>query len=692
MKKLHTLILFAILFFPIFSAYSQTLPLPTRSISAPNGTQIISTLTTLSLTAREDTIFSQIISGNVPDFLRNLVEVTSTVNISGTNHTVNYYVIPDYTAIGCDSDYFLCPMTPLLAQRITDYIGFSLPTRKMVNDIWQAATVKMAPQPISPSAQMTTIPVFATHDSMVWSQRLTFLNAHPLGALVAGDKKDVIISNYIYGNPPPGRVVIYGWHYQNGTPIQPLYYGHEETYADYSHGIRLVQNEIFVDGCMTTIQNILESSTLYSLLSDEGVISNPRYPVTPPNISKPISFCVLDNGSSSIRIFIKSNTSVSGYKVSLSHDGKCFELPQKYNGNNITINNLTTDTIIYVKIAALGINGGVSGYSEVLGATTNNTSDSGHYLVINAFDRAISGNTYDFIIQHGSSIRNIGQYFSSATNEAVTDSLVLLDNFDALDYIVGEESTANETFSSQEQIMLKNCHVPYFVSGSEIGWDLDHLGSASDKDFYHNYLFATYVEDAPNNQPSTYYNATLTPPNTSPVSFAYDDGTHGTYNVSYPDVITPNTIGTWQGEQISFFDAFPAKCAGSYYWNKMVYLTMPFETIYPESKRDEIMNIINEIFFMMSSVNETSNDNSKIQIFPNPSSASITININSHINDIINLSIQSVDGKTLDSKQIEINNRNNQTYFDVSKFPEGLYFVTVKGKEINYTKKIIISR
>jgi len=44
------------------------------------------------------------------------------------------------------------------------------------------------------------------------------MDAHPLGELVGGDKKDLIISNGIY-NPKFNRVVIYGWHQKNGKPI-----------------------------------------------------------------------------------------------------------------------------------------------------------------------------------------------------------------------------------------------------------------------------------------------------------------------------------------------------------------------------------------------------------------------------------------------------------------------------------------
>lgn len=663
--------------------FSQTLNVPPRPSNSLNGTQVISMLTPLSLTVREDSIFNNVIRGNVPDFLRNLVVVSDTINISGSPTIVTYYVIPDYMALGCDSDYFLCPMTPLLAQRIADYIGYSLPTRKMVNDIWQRATVKLSPQPISWSPEMVTVPVFADHDSMVWSVRQPLLGSHPLGELVSGDKKDVILSNHIYGNPSPGRVVIYGWHYLSGTPIQNLYYGHEETYADYSHGIRMVQNEILVNGCMNTIQNVLQSATLNTLLSDEGVISVPRYPVTAPSVTKPISFCVLNSSQGTINIKVKPDNTIKGYNVALSNDGKCFAMPLYYNSSDFIVSGLIPDSIYFVKIAAVGATGGISAYSEVLGATTANLSAS-HFLVINAFDRPTTGNTFDFIRQHGFSILHNHLVFSSATNEAITDSLILLDNFNALDYILGEESSVNETFSNQEQIMLKNCHVPYFVSGSEIGWDLDHLGSVTDKDFYNNYLYATYVEDAPNNQASTYYDATFTGPYLMNTSFSYDNGTHGTYDVRYPDVITPVT-------SIANFNAFPLKSAGSYFWNKMVYLTIPFETIYPESKRDSIMSWVYNIFFLMQSANEINPNLTSVSLFPNPASNQVSINIKTPVNGSIQVQLLSFDGKTLQSKNIEINTGSNQSEFDLNNFSNGIYFIMVKGENINQIQKLIIN-
>lgn len=271
------------------AANGQTLNLPPRPLGAPDGTQFTNIVTTLSLTERERWIYAQVISGNVPAWLRNLTPISVTAGA----HTATYHALPDYLAIGGDTNYFLCPMTPILAQRLADRLGCTLPTRKMANQIWTNALVKMNPRPIDWSPEMTTVPVFAWHDYMVRTQRNSFTNTFPPGALTGGHKKDVIISARIYTNFANAGitkpVVIYGWHYPSGSPIQPLYNGHEETYADYSHGIRLAQLNLTVNGSSNTVTNVLTSASLAPLLSDDGAsegsttgtIPLPRYTVAP---------------------------------------------------------------------------------------------------------------------------------------------------------------------------------------------------------------------------------------------------------------------------------------------------------------------------------------------------------------------------------------------------------------------------
>ena len=255
-----------------------------RATNAFTGAEFAKHTTPLSLPEREQEIISQITSGNVPNFLRKLCPVHVIDIIHGKTNTATFYVTPDYLAIGSDEDYLLMPISPNVAQRIADELGCSLPTRKMVNDIYAAAQVKLVPLPIPPSPAMTTLPVFSAHNATVRSQRAPGLNTHPLGALVAGHKKDVVLSAKLAA--APGKVAIYGWHQTNGAPIQPLYLGHTAAWVDYSQCIRLVQQQMIVNGEAEMVAEVLTNHLLCGLLSDEGPIPNPRYPTNAlPDIS-----------------------------------------------------------------------------------------------------------------------------------------------------------------------------------------------------------------------------------------------------------------------------------------------------------------------------------------------------------------------------------------------------------------------
>ena len=95
------------------------------------------------------------------------------------------------------------------------------------------------------------------------------------GDLISGLKKDVVLTYKIHtlsGNEK--RVAIYGWHKTNGEPVQPLYVRHVNYYVDYSHGIRLIYREVYIDGKKYDAKEILESPQLYRLLSDEPMHLN----------------------------------------------------------------------------------------------------------------------------------------------------------------------------------------------------------------------------------------------------------------------------------------------------------------------------------------------------------------------------------------------------------------------------------
>jgi hypothetical protein len=260
-------------------AVAQPLNLPPRGTNALGGKAFAEKVSALSFAEREQEILNEVLAGNVPALFRKFCPVT-VMNIAGDKTNIaTFYAAPEYLAIGSDEDYFLTPISPNTAQRIADQLGCVLPTRKMVDAIYASAEVKLAPAPIPPSAAMTTVPVFVQHNEMVRTQRVAFVKEHPLGALVAGHKKDVVISRQL--SSVTNRVAIYGWHQTNGAAIQPLYLGHTAAWVDYSHGIRLVQRDMMVNGEAKTVADVLADPRLCGLISDEDVITNARYPTNP---------------------------------------------------------------------------------------------------------------------------------------------------------------------------------------------------------------------------------------------------------------------------------------------------------------------------------------------------------------------------------------------------------------------------
>lgn len=252
-----------------------TLPLPTRDEQALTGSQLANDLSDKPLAEREQRLVTELLAGNVPNFLRVLQPIGLTNIAKGIVSTGLVFVAADYLAVGSDTDYLLAPLTPQSAQKIADALGCSLPTKQLVDVIYQQATVKLTPSPIPPTAAMTTLPVFAEHNATVRTQRDALASSHPQGELVAGHKKDVVLTPRL--TQAPGKVAIYGWHKSDGKAIQPLYLGHTDQWVDYSHGIRLVNQQMVVNGQPTTYAAVLKDESLTGLLSDEGALSSTRY-------------------------------------------------------------------------------------------------------------------------------------------------------------------------------------------------------------------------------------------------------------------------------------------------------------------------------------------------------------------------------------------------------------------------------
>jgi hypothetical protein len=178
--------------------------------------------------------------------------------------------MPDYLAIGSDADFVRMPMTPQTAQQIADRFGCVLPTRKMVDAIDAQAELKLAPHPMTEARE--AVATFAEHHQIIEGQR----GDKPLGLLVTGIKKDIVLTPRIFEKPR--RLAIYGWRQPSGEPIQPLTIVHWNQYVDYSHGARLVRDTLDADGKQLKIAELLADPNRCGLVSDEGPMQPPRYP------------------------------------------------------------------------------------------------------------------------------------------------------------------------------------------------------------------------------------------------------------------------------------------------------------------------------------------------------------------------------------------------------------------------------
>lgn len=270
--------------------------IPARPAEPLTGSEFAKYVAKMDPRQREQAILHEILAGDVPTFLRHLVPVRLTFQSSdGKTLNATIFAMPEYLSIGTDKDFLRIPMNLYTAAAVASHMGFILPTRKIVDAIYAQAKFHFAPQPMTAGPQMRSTQYYVTHNEKVEEQARELGVTE--GALVSGDKKDVVVSNRLERNP--GKIAIYGWHRLDGEPIQPLSTVHGACYADYSHGIRLVSTTMLVDGQPRSVYDVLDDPALAKVISDEGPIPDlqdliertgseqPCSPVSPVQAKRP---------------------------------------------------------------------------------------------------------------------------------------------------------------------------------------------------------------------------------------------------------------------------------------------------------------------------------------------------------------------------------------------------------------------
>jgi len=297
----------------------------------------------------------------------------------------------------------------------------------------------------------------------------------------------------------------------------------------------------------------------------------------------------------------------TGYNVYISYDGFSFQDGIYTTNTYFDLNNLQNGTLLYFRVSALN-SGGESFPTETLAVKVGEPK----VLIVQGYDRIDTSNliiktdtvgqnkrmvlekmnAFNYIIEHSQSISNYGVAFDSATNEAVKDGDISLSPYCAIDWILGEESTADKTFDPTEQTVVQSYLSGggnLFVSGSEIAWDLDYKNNG--RAFYNNFLKATYLYDSPYTE--TRYNIVNGLSGTifeGLTNISFENGTGPYFYVDWPDVIGASSGST---VNLNYQNAdTPSISAGIQYSGtfKIVNCGFPFETILDPSTRDQFMS------------------------------------------------------------------------------------------------------
>ena len=279
-------------------------------------------------------------------------------------------------------------------------------------------------------------------------------------------------------------------------------------------------------------------------------------------------------------------------------------------GTSLVISGLDPGEILYIAVAARKA-GGESFPSEILAVSTF-TPGAARALLVNDFDRLDAYqlvaesipalglvkrmildrmNTFSYVIQHAEALRALPIAFDTTSNEALISGRLTITPSEhaALIWATGEDSVADETLSDDEQQILETYLASggdLFLSGAEIGWDLVGNGTSSDQVFYQDVLMSSYVVD----DAGVYEASGLSGSIFEGIgSLQFDDGTHGTYDVTYPDGIA--SLSGAADCMVYAGTAFGACVEFESGESRVVYLGFPFETIIGAADRAGIMAV-----------------------------------------------------------------------------------------------------
>ncbi|MFH0733916.1 MAG: T9SS type A sorting domain-containing protein [bacterium] len=392
-------------------------------------------------------------------------------------------------------------------------------------------------------------------------------------------------------------------------------------------------------------------------------------------------------------------TSLKGYRLYRSTNGKTWTLTLDetvLTDKEVQLD-LPAEPTFYRVSGVKNVSTGLmeSNWSNPLGVS--NISTGKNYLIVDGFNRnsgtaSFQGPNDPFSMAYGLGLKTGGVSFDNVKNIALDWAFSDLSGYDGVFWFVGDESSGDESINSAEQDIIKQYLEgggKFFICGSEIGYDLESLGTTAEKDFYSNYLKSDFIED---NSAST-----VVIPVTGSIFDSLRMKIGQTYVEDYPDVINPingSIIGMRYENNKGAGIFYEGKFGGSDKNGKLVYLAFPLETTADDTCFNKIIrNTLTFFEKTESGVEDEETPNSFIlyNSYPNPFNSSTTLTIQVANNSDVKISIFNILGQEIQILYDGRLNYGKYSYkFENNSLSSGIYIASFKINNKFYTHKLCL--
>jgi hypothetical protein len=351
-------------------------------------------------------------------------------------------------------------------------------------------------------------------------------------------------------------------------------------------------------------------------------------PVTGVHASSDVSGSVVVSWSPST-VNAWAGDAATGYRVYASQNGYGFDGGTFVAGggtSNVALTGFDADKPLYFKVVAVNA-GGESADSDVMSSLASGGMKQ--VLIVNGFDRLDrqsdpkqpglsppvdrvrprQSNSRDYVVQVASAIHSAtpGMHVDSTSNEAVISGAVNLGDYHTVVWILGEESTTDDSFDATEQSKVEQFIAGggnLFLSGAEVAWDLDSQNNG--RSFFEGSLKGNFVSDDANtyNVGAAAGSVFAGLPN-----FSFDNGSQF-YDAQFPDVINPQSGAQTALTYVGGAGGSAAiQVPGREGRGSVVMLGFPFETITNDETRAAVMGRVLGFF--------------DLKVVPEPSAAAL---------------------------------------------------------------------